>query len=136
MNIDIKNLEDLPRAAGEFLGAIGDARVVAFDAGMGVGKTTFITALCRALGVEDDVASPTFAIVNEYSGRDGQPIYHFDCYRLEDVEEARDFGAEDYLDSGHLCLIEWPDIIEPLLPYDTLRVAITENQDGSRTIKF
>ena len=134
MEIKIKSEEALPEAAAEFLKAAEGASVIAFDAPMGAGKTTFISALCRAMGVEDDVSSPTFSIVNEYVGNDDRLIYHFDCYRLENLEEALDMGAEDYLESGNLCLIEWPDVIEPLLPGDTLRVAIREEADGSRIL--
>lgn len=134
MEIKIKSEEALPEAAAEFLKAAEGASVIAFDAPMGAGKTTFISALCRAMGVEDDVSSPTFSIVNEYVGDDDRLIYHFDCYRLENLEEALDMGAEDYLESGNLCLIEWPDVIEPLLPGDTLRVAIREEADGSRIL--
>lgn len=142
MEIHIKDLEALPAAAREFLKAVGSRRVFAFDAGMGAGKTTFISALCRALGVTDDVSSPTFAIVNEYRAtptETGFPdlprrINHFDCYRIDDPAEALDFGIEDYLYSGDLCLIEWPDRIESFLPDDTVRVVIRVNPDGSRTL--
>lgn len=133
----IKDLEALPRAAEEFLEAIGDHRLVAFYAPMGAGKTTFITAVCKALGVQEDaVSSPTFAIVNEYRGGAGQPVYHFDFYRIERPEEALDIGLYDYLDSGELCLMEWPENIEGLLPEETLKVTIGINADGSRTLYF
>ena len=103
---------------------------------MGTGKTTFISALCDVLGVDDTVNSPTFAIVNEYySRRWEEPVYHFDFYRLRSLDEARAIGLEDYLSSGHLCLMEWPEVIEPLLPDDTLVVRLTENPDGSRTLE-
>jgi len=135
--IQIAGLEDLDRAAGEFLEAIGDNTLVAFYAPMGAGKTTFTTALCKALGVrEDAISSPTFAIVNEYRGGAGQPIYHFDFFRIERPEEALDIGLYDYLDSGALCLMEWPENIEPLLPPETLRVSITVNPDSSRTLRW
>lgn len=137
MEIRIAGIEDLPRAAAEFIKAIGDHKVVAFEAGMGLGKTTLIGEVCRQLGVEDDTSSPTFAIVNEYvAPTTGQVIYHFDCYRLEEREEALDMGVEDYLDSGNLCLIEWPEIIEEFLPADTLRVRIEEEEDSTRIVSF
>jgi len=129
-------LSDLSAAARQFLQAIGDARIVAFYGAMGAGKTTFISALCRELGVQDDVNSPTFAIVNEYRDAADAPVYHFDFYRLQRPEEALDLGLYDYLDSGALCLLEWPEIIEPLLPADTLRVSIEETTDGTRTLSF
>jgi len=129
-------LSDLSAAARQFLQAIGDARIVAFYGAMGAGKTTFISALCRELGVQDDVNSPTFAIVNEYRDAADAPVYHFDFYRLQRPEEALDLGLYDYLDSGALCLLEWPEIIEPLLPADTLRVSIEETTDGTRTLSY
>ena len=135
--IQIAGLEDLDRAAGEFLKAIGDNSLIAFYAPMGAGKTTFTTAVCKALGVQEDaISSPTFAIVNEYRGGKGQPIYHFDFYRIERPEEALDIGLYDYLDSGCLCLMEWPENIEGLLPEETLKVNIQVNADGSRTLSW
>ena len=135
--ISIASLEDLDRAARAFLEAIGEATLVAFYAPMGAGKTTFITAVCKALGVQEDaISSPTFAIVNEYRGGDGAPIYHFDFYRIERPEEALDIGLYDYLDSGELCLMEWPENIEGLLPEETLRVHIVVNPDGSRVLRW
>lgn len=135
--IQIAGLEDLERAAGEFLKAIGDNTLIAFYAPMGAGKTTFTTAVCKALGVQEDaISSPTFAIVNEYRGGKGQPIYHFDFYRIERPEEALDIGLYDYLDSGELCLMEWPENIEGLLPEETLKVNIQVNADGSRTLSW
>lgn len=133
--IHIAGLEDLERAAREFLEAVGDTRLIAFYAPMGAGKTTFATALCRVLGVEADaVSSPTFAIVNEYLSVSGERIYHFDFYRIDKPAEALDIGLYDYLDSGDLCLMEWPENIEPLLPEETLRVHIRVEADGSRTL--
>ena len=135
--IQIAGLEDLDRAAGEFLKAIGNNSLIAFYAPMGAGKTTFTTAVCKALGVQEDaISSPTFAIVNEYRGGKGQPIYHFDFYRIERPEEALDIGLYDYLDSGCLCLMEWPENIEGLLPEETLKVNIQVNADGSRTLSW
>ncbi|MBP3203264.1 MAG: tRNA (adenosine(37)-N6)-threonylcarbamoyltransferase complex ATPase subunit type 1 TsaE [Bacteroidales bacterium] len=133
--IQIAGLQDLDRAAREFLKAIGTETLVAFYAPMGAGKTTFTTALCKALGVrEDAVSSPTFAIVNEYRAAGGRPIFHFDFYRIENPAEALDIGLYDYLDSGELCLMEWPENIEALLPEETLRVHIEVQADGSRTL--
>ena len=136
-SIVIRDLSDLPRAAREFLSAIGDSSLVAFYAPMGAGKTTFTAALCHELGVQDDaVSSPTFAIVNEYRTRSGESLFHFDFYRIQRLEEALDIGLYDYLDSGCLCIMEWPENIEPLLPDETLRVHISVNQDGSRTLSW
>ena len=135
--IIIAGLEDLERAAREFLKEIGDRTLVAFYAPMGAGKTTFTTAVCKVLGVQEDaVSSPTFAIVNEYRGGKGQPVFHFDFYRIENPAEALDIGLYDYLDSGDLCLMEWPENIEGLLPEETLKVAIQVNADGSRTLSW
>ena len=135
--IVIAGLEDLERAAKEFLEAIGGNTLIAFYAPMGAGKTTFTTALCKALGVQEDaVSSPTFAIVNEYRGGLGQPIFHFDFYRIENPAEALDIGLYDYLDSGYLCLMEWPENIEGLLPEETLKVSISVQPDGSRLVSW
>lgn len=135
--IVIKDLEDLGRAAQAFLEAIGKHTLVAFYAPMGAGKTTFTTAVCKALGVEEDaISSPTFAIVNEYRGREGRPIFHFDFYRIDNPAEALDIGLYDYLDSGELCLMEWPENIEGLLPEETLKVNISVQPDGSRRISW
>ncbi len=135
--IVIKDLEDLGRAAQAFLEAIGEHTLVAFYAPMGAGKTTFTTAICKALGVEEDaISSPTFAIVNEYRGREGRPIFHFDFYRIDNPAEALDIGLYDYLDSGELCLMEWPENIEGLLPEETLKVNISVQPDGSRRISW
>lgn len=135
--IHIAGLEDLERAAREFLREIGNRTLIAFYAPMGAGKTTFTTAVCKVLGVQEDaVSSPTFAIVNEYRTADGSPLFHFDFYRIERLEEALDIGLYDYLDSGFLCLMEWPENIEDLLPEETLKVTIRVNPDGSRTLSW
>ncbi len=135
--IVIKDLEDLGRAAKAFLEEIGEHTLVAFYAPMGAGKTTFTTAVCKALGVEEDaISSPTFAIVNEYRGREGRPIFHFDFYRIDNPAEALDIGLYDYLDSGCLCLMEWPENIEGLLPEETLKVSISVQPDGSRLLSW
>lgn len=134
--ITIASEADLERAAGEFVSLMGDETVYAFNGPMGAGKTTFIRALVRALGVNDDEASsPSFSIINEYrSDTTAELIYHFDLYRLESVEEALEIGVEDYFDSGALCLLEWPEWIEALLPDDTVIVDIAVNPDESRTL--
>ncbi len=134
--IQIKTPENLPEAAREFASLMGDETVYAFRGEMGAGKTTFISALAKELGVEDDTAnSPSFAIINEYrSDTTAELIYHFDLYRLESVEEALEIGIEDYFDSGALCLLEWPERIEPLLPDDTVEVEVRVNPDESRTL--
>lgn len=132
MEIKIKSLDEINEAARQFLSLIGDARVIAFYAKMGAGKTTFTRALCEVLGVQEPVTSPTFAIVNEYEG----PIYHFDFYRLKNLKEAYDLGFEDYLYSGAFCLIEWPELVEDLLPTETVRVHITVEDDGMRTVSW
>ncbi|GAB6123009.1 tRNA (adenosine(37)-N6)-threonylcarbamoyltransferase complex ATPase subunit type 1 TsaE [Dysgonomonas termitidis] len=134
MNITIKSLEDIDQAATEFVKAMGDNTVFAFRGEMGAGKTTFIKAICGKLGVSDTINSPTFAIVNEYRSDSGELIYHFDFYRINKVEEAFDFGYEDYFYSGSLCFIEWPELIENLLPTDTVNVSIKALEDGSRSV--
>ena len=134
--IAIDSLGSIDAAAKEFAAALGENRVVAFYGSMGAGKTTFISALCRFFGVEDDVCSPTFTIVNEYRAADGDSIFHFDFYRIEALKEAVDIGFEEYLYSGSLCLIEWPEKVEPLLPEDTLNVKIYALPDDSRIIEI
>ena len=135
MNITIKDLDHIEEAAREFIGQMGDDTVFAFYGKMGAGKTTFIKALCKLLGVEDEVNSPTFAIINEYrSETTAELIYHFDFYRIKKLEEVYDLGYEDYFYSGALCFIEWPELVEELLPLDAKKVTITENSDGSRMI--
>ncbi|NLZ50949.1 MAG: tRNA (adenosine(37)-N6)-threonylcarbamoyltransferase complex ATPase subunit type 1 TsaE [Rikenellaceae bacterium] len=137
MEILIKDLSGIDAAAKQFLEALGQRRIVAFYAPMGAGKTTFITAVCKALGVRDDaVSSPSFAIVNEYRGSDGQSIFHFDFYRIDKIAEALDIGFFEYIDSGNLCLIEWPENIEEILPEETLRVHITVLSDQSRLLSW
>ena len=135
ISIAIQNTENIREAAREFIQHIGEHRVFAFYGEMGAGKTTFIKAICEELGVEDVITSPTFAIVNEYTSSDGS-IYHFDFYRIMKLEEVYDMGFEDYFYSGALCFIEWPELIEEVLPEDAVKVNITENADGSRKICF
>ena len=134
MEIRIENLDNIRAAAREFIQNMGEAHVFAFYGKMGAGKTTFVKAICEELGVEDVITSPTFAIINEYEG--DETIYHFDFYRIKKLEEVYDMGYEDYFYSGALCFIEWPELIEEILPDDAVRVSITEQQDGSRLVKF
>ena len=134
--IEIPTLEALPEAAEQFVALMGDETVYAFKGEMGAGKTTFIRQLCRALGVEEDLAnSPSFSIINEYrSDTTAELMYHFDLYRLETVEEALEIGVEDYFDSGALCFLEWPERIVPLLPDDSVVVDLKVIDDESRTL--
>ena len=133
----IENLESIHEAARAFVAAMGGADVFAFYGAMGAGKTTFIKAVCEELGVEDVITSPTFAIVNEYqSATTGALIYHFDFYRIKKLEEVYDMGYEDYFYSGALCFIEWPELVEELLPEDAVKVTIREEADGSRSLAF
>ena len=130
------NQTQIEQAAQQFCQAIGQRRVFAFYGSMGAGKTTVIRALCRELGVQDTVTSPTFALVNEYQTAQGEPVYHFDFYRIRRLSEALDMGCDEYFQSGHLCLIEWPELVEPLLPEDAVPVHIEEQPDGSRRLRF
>ena len=135
--IIIKDLEHINEAAREFINKMGEGSVFAFYGGMGAGKTTFIKAVCEELGVEDVVTSPTFAIVNEYrSETSGELIYHFDFYRIKKLEEVYDMGYEDYFYSGATCFIEWPELVEELLPEDAVKVSVAETEDGCRSVKF
>lgn len=133
ISIKIRDIEHIGEAAREFIRQMGNAHVFAFYGKMGAGKTTFIKALCEELGVKDVVTSPTFAIINEYE-TPSFPIYHFDFYRIKKVTEVYDMGYEDYFYSDALCFIEWPELIEEVLPEDTIRVTIDEQPDGSRLI--
>lgn len=131
--IIIHSLEDIKRAASEFVALIGNRRIFAFYGHMGAGKTTFIKAICEELGVTDAVSSPTFAIVNEYASTMGS-IYHFDFYRIKRSTEVLDLGFEDYAYSGNLCLMEWPELIEEFLPEETVEVHIEEIEGGKRRV--
>ncbi len=135
MEIQIKDLEQIGEAARQFIAEMGDRTVYAFYGKMGAGKTTFVKAICEELGVTDVINSPTFSIINEYRSEEtGELMYHFDFYRINKVEEAFDFGYEDYFYSGALCFIEWPELIEELLPFDVVKVTIEEKEDGSRLV--
>ena len=142
-SIIIKDIEHIRETAREFIDHMGEARVFAFYGKMGAGKTTFVKAICEELGVQDIITSPTFAIINEYSidkvqssKFKVQSIYHFDFYRIKKLEEVYDMGYEDYFYSGALCFIEWPELIEEILPDDAVRVSISEQEDGSRLVSF
>lgn len=130
--IEIESLSELPKVAEAVLGELRGRSVVLFRGPMGAGKTTLISRMAAALGAEDTVTSPTFALVNQYEGEGGRRIYHFDFYRINNVEEALDLGYEEYFYSGELCLVEWPEKIEPLLPEDTMTVTITVGEDEHR----
>ncbi|MFV0398746.1 MAG: tRNA (adenosine(37)-N6)-threonylcarbamoyltransferase complex ATPase subunit type 1 TsaE [Bacteroidales bacterium] len=132
----ISDIENIRSVAREFIGQMGEATVFAFYGKMGAGKTTFIKAICEELGVEDVINSPTFAIVNEYRSGSAELIYHFDFYRINKISEVYDFGYEDYFYSGALCFIEWPELVEELLPADCVKVMIEENADGTREVSI
>ena len=134
MKLLLNNLSDIDAVAQKFVDNMGNRNIFAFYGEMGAGKTTFIKALCKILGVAETITSPTFAIVNEYNKEDGDPIYHFDFYRIKNIGEAYDFGYEDYFYSGHLCFIEWPELVEPLLPESVVKVQIVVMDNGKRSI--
>lgn len=134
--LEIRSQDELPLAAAAIIERSGKSGVVAFFGPMGAGKTTLIREICRQLGVPDAVASPTFALVNQYDTAEGDPVFHFDFYRIDDLHEAYDLGYEEYFYSGELCLVEWPEKIEQLLPDDTLTVRITVTGDNSRMIEI
>ena len=134
MNYELK---DIDAAARAFVDDMAGRRLFAFYGPMGAGKTTFIRAVCEALGTTDVVTSPTFAIINEYNTRSGRPIYHFDFYRIRRLAEVYDIGYEDYFyGSDGICLMEWPELVEPLLPPETVRVTIAILPDGTRSIDY
>lgn len=135
MKIKIDSLDNIHAAAKQFVDNMGTSKVFAFYGKMGAGKTTFIKAICEVFGVDDVITSPTFAIVNEYTAASGTPIYHFDFYRIKKIEEVYDMGYEDYFYSNNLCFLEWPELIEHLLPGDAVRVTIREEEDGTRTVE-
>ena len=135
MEIKIQSIDTIREAAREFIEKMGDHKVFAFYGKMGAGKTTFVKAICEELGVNDVITSPTFAIVNEYEAHDAS-IYHFDFYRIKMIEEVYDMGYEDYFYSGGLCFIEWPELIEDLLPEDAVKVTISVNDNDERIVSF
>ena len=138
--INIKSLEEIGNAAQEFVQYVSSSslqsNIFAFYGQMGAGKTTFIKALCRELGVSDDVNSPTFTIVNEYRAAKGFPIYHFDFYRITRISEAYDIGMDEYFSGEGLCLIEWPEKITEILPGDCFQVFVYVDEEGNRTIRI
>lgn len=137
INVQISNLEELPKLAKKFLESIGQSKLIAFHGSMGAGKTTFIKAICEQAGVVEVVNSPTFSIVNQYETVEGDSIFHFDFYRLETYQEALDIGIFDYWDSGDLCLMEWPEKVEKLLPEECVYLKITEDElGGLRTFSW
>ena len=136
MEITIRSLDEIHDAARRFIEMMGDNTVFAMYGKMGAGKTTFTKAVCECLGVEDVINSPTFAIVNEYRSTSGELIYHFDFYRIKKLEEVYDMGYEDYFYSGALCFIEWPELVEELLPVEAVKVTIKEQEDGSRIVRW
>ena len=137
MTLTITSLAQIHHVAKQFIDNISTGKVFAFYGKMGSGKTTFIKAICEELGVTDVITSPTFAIENEYhSEQTPKPIYHFDFYRIKKLEEVYDMGYEDYFYSGSLCFLEWPELIEEILPIDVIKVKIEEQTDGSRTVTF
>lgn len=137
MEIRIDHLDGIREAAKQFVANMNGATVFAFYGKMGAGKTTFIKAVCEEMGISDVITSPTFAIVNEYrADTTGEIVYHFDFYRIKKLDEVYDMGYEDYFYSGAVCFIEWPELIEELLPSDAVRVTIAENTNSSRTVSF
>jgi tRNA threonylcarbamoyladenosine biosynthesis protein TsaE len=135
--IIINDVNNIRKHAAKFITCINDKTVFAFEGDMGVGKTTFIKAICEELGVKNEINSPTFSIINEYINHiNGETIYHFDFYRINKINEAQEIGVEDYLYSGALCFIEWPEKIKKLLPENTVYINIKEQSDGSRIVSF
>lgn len=130
----ITSVKGLKCVAANLIKQFAEQRVFAFYGKMGAGKTTFIQAICNSLGSSDNVTSPTFAIINEYNTTGSSSIFHFDFYRIEDLEEAYDLGYEDYIYSGNYCFIEWPEMIEPLLPKNIVKVEIIVQEDEARVI--
>ena len=136
MNLHLNNLSDLDYVAQKFVNKMDNRKVFAFYGEMGAGKTTLIKAICKAMGVTETITSPTFSLVNEYKDDDDNPIYHFDFYRIKNIEEAFDFGYEDYFYSGNICFIEWPELIESLLPTEVVEVIIKVDKNGQRLISI
>ena len=136
MKLLLNNLSDIDIVAQKFVENIGDRKVFAFYGEMGAGKTTFIKALCKFLGVTETITSPTFAIVNEYSTENADPIFHFDFYRIKSIEEVYNMGYEEYLYGDAICFMEWPELIEELLPEETVKVFVEETEGGARSVKI
>ena len=134
--ITLNGIEDYPQAAREFVELLDKGRIFAFYGKMGSGKTTFIKSICEELGVEDSINSPTFAIVNEYEDRNQNTIYHFDFYRIKSIEEVYNMGYEEYLYGDAICFMEWPELIEELLPEETVKVFVEETEGGARSVKI
>lgn len=131
----INNLKEINKVAEHFLEYVGDRTIFALYGPMGVGKTTFVKAIGECMGIEDDINSPTFAIVNEYATKSGESVYHFDFYRVNNISEALDFGYEEYFYGGSKCFIEWPEKIAELLPEHIVNCYFSENEDGSRELR-
>lgn len=136
MIITVNGLSELDAAAKKLISTLDNRKIVALYGQMGAGKTTLVKSICKALGVTDVVSSPTFSLVNEYTTEKSEPIYHFDFYRINKIEEAYDFGYEEYFYSGNLCLVEWPEIIEDLIPEIAAKVHIRVLNDGKREIEI
>jgi tRNA threonylcarbamoyladenosine biosynthesis protein TsaE len=134
--LTIDSIEKIDEVAREFIEIMGNRKVYAFNGKMGAGKTTFIKAICESMGVQETINSPTFSIVNEYEAKNGHVIYHFDCYRINKIQEALDIGADEYLNSGNICFIEWAENIAPLLPDSITNVNIEEIRNGTRKIEI
>ena len=134
--ITINGIEDYPQAAREFVKLLDRGRIFAFYGKMGSGKTTFIKSICEELGVKDSINSPTFAIVNEYEDRNQNTIYHFDFYRIKSIEEVYNMGYEEYFYGDAICFMEWPELIEELLPEETVKVFVEETEGGARSVKI
>lgn len=135
MKIIVSDRSRLRDAARQFLKETAGSRIFAFYGQMGSGKTTFIKEICHEMGVTDMVSSPSFTLVNEYRRQEDSPVYHFDFYRIRKIAEVLDFGIEEYFDSNSPCFMEWPELIEPLLPPETVRLSISVMDDGSRVIE-
>ncbi len=134
VKIVIRDRKHLADAAGKFLRQFGNRRIFAFYGSMGAGKTTIIKAICKALGATDIVSSPTFTLVNEYRTAGGETLYHIDFYRIKKQEEVYDFGIEEYLTGESHCFMEWPELIEEILPEDTVRIRISVGENEERTL--
>jgi tRNA threonylcarbamoyladenosine biosynthesis protein TsaE len=134
MNFILKDISDIDTAAKIFVEKFGNKKIFAFYGEMGAGKTTFIKAVCKSMGVTGTITSPTFSLVNEYKTDNGMTIYHFDFYRIENIEEVYDFGYEDYFYSDKMCFIEWPELVETLLPEDVVEVKISVDDNEQRLI--